>query len=288
MRFTRRALIAGLGVASAMSSLRAKRAYGPMRRRMLGQNDRAIEVWVWPALGTRKGRIHFSHGNFSAPIKYARLLEAWAADGWEIFAPLHVDSTDHPDTKSYTPPQSWSTRLEDMALLSAEAGKQSYVAAGHSYGGLIALVLGGAKPLLPGAAKDAKVTAVVALSPPGAMPGLIDAKGFATLSVPALIQTGNKDVFPGQPADAWRAHLKAFEAPRAKGKLLALTLEGVDHYFGGIICRPELPGPKQEAGFAKLQSVSGLFLDGNGLRIASARAALAKTAKSRGSDLQRR
>ena len=135
MRFTRRTLIAGLAALGSAAS--ARRAASPLRRRIIGKDGREIDVWVWPARGARKGRIHFSHGNFSSPIKYARLIEGWAADG---------------------------TRY-------------------------------------------------------------------------------------------------------------ALTSKGVDHYFGGIIGRPELPGARQEEGFASLQVVSRLFLEAYGLRKATARAA---------------
>jgi pimeloyl-ACP methyl ester carboxylesterase len=258
----RRILIVGL---SASALLAAKAPKGPERLTIDAKGGRKVDVWRWAHRGRRKGRIHFSHGNFSSPVKYSRLLEVWAAEGWEVLAPLHVDSTDHPDVKRYGPMDSWPTRLEDLALLSDAAGKRLYIAAGHSYGALMALVLGGAKPLLPGANRDLKVPAVIALSPPGPMPGFVDAAGYAALAVPALIQTGDKDVFPGMPPEAWRLHLTAFEAPKPSGALYGLALAGADHYLGGIYCRPELPGPKAEAAFATLLSTASSFLRRFGL-----------------------
>jgi alpha-beta hydrolase superfamily lysophospholipase len=253
----RRALIIGL---SASALLAAKAPTGPEQLNLLAKAGRKVEIWRWTPRGKRKGRIHFSHGNFSSPVKYSRLLEAWATEGWEVLAPLHVDSSDHPDKARYGQLDSWPTRLEDLALLSADAGKQHYVAAGHSYGALMALVLGGAKPLLPGSSRDPKVPAVIALSPPGPMAGFIDAESYASLAVPALIQTGDKDIFPGMPPEAWRNHLAAFEAPKPSGALYSLVLPGADHYLGGIYCRPELPGPKAETAFVDLKATASAFL----------------------------
>ena len=144
---------------------------------------------------------------------------------------------------------SWAARIEDLRALSVMLGEERYVAAGHSYGALAALALGGATPMLPEGVKgplaDPRAAVVVAFSPPGAMTPLIDVKGYSTLARPALIQTGTADIPPG--ATGWEGHLLAYESAPACGDRYALVLDGVDHYFGGAICRPELPGPKQTA-----------------------------------------
>ncbi len=254
----RRTLIAGL---SAAALIAAKPNKGPKRLTLAGAKDRKIEFWKWPANGRRKGRIHFSHGNFSSPIKYDRLLAFWAANGWDVLAPLHVDSADHPDKSRYGPMDSWAARLEDLALLGADVGKEGYIATGHSYGALMALVLGGVQPLLPGGKRDSLAKAAIALSPPGAMPGFIDAAGYASLAIPALIQTGDKDIFPGNPPEAWREHLLAFEQAAPGGGRHALVYAGVDHYFGGVIGRPELSGPKAETQFGQFLESSDQFLN---------------------------
>jgi pimeloyl-ACP methyl ester carboxylesterase len=256
----RRTMLAGLGTSALIGAKRAE----PTRLTLTAANGRKVDVWCWPARGRAKGRILFSHGNFSAPVKYAPVLEAWARVGWEVLAPLHIDSTDNPDKDRYKPFDSWPTRLEDMALLAAEGGAWPYVAAGHSYGALIALVLGGATAMLPGGKRDPRVRCAVALSPPGPMPPLVDPAGYASLAVPALIQTGTLDIFPGKPADAWREHLEAFERPAPGGGRYGLVLDGVDHYFGGLICRPDAPGPPQQAGHDALIRASTLFLDAYG------------------------
>ncbi len=256
----RSALFGGLslGLSLALPAHASRIAH---QRQLTGKQGRKIMLWVWPSLGKRRGRIHFSHGNFSSPIKYSRLLSAWAADGWEVIAPLHVDSSDHPDTKSYSPMQGFETRSEDMTLLALEAAGASYIAAGHSYGALMALIQAGVEdfPMRP---RDPALKAVIALSPPGPMPGVISAAGFAKLARPALIQTGDKDIFPGQAPETWRTHLTAYEAPPAKASLFAYAPTGVDHYFGGIIGRPELPGPKAEKQFVAFIEISKAFARG--------------------------
>ena len=258
---SRRSLLNALIAAPLIA---ATRPAGPQKQSRLASDGRLVELWFWPALGKKRGRIHFSHGNFSAPLKYATLMDAWSRAGWDVLAPLHVDSSDHPEKARYSPMQSFALRLEDMEILAKDTKGKHYVAAGHSYGALIALILGGAKPLLPRAPdmqpRNSGVRSVLALSPPGPMPGLIDTTGFSALAVPAMVITGDKDIFPGQPADAWKQHLAAYDATASGGHRYALILDGVDHYFGGIIGRPEHPGPKQERAFALLNDALIWFL----------------------------
>lgn len=221
--------------------------------------DRSIGLAVARPEGTPLAAVSFSHGAFSAPGKYAALLEGWAAQGLLVAAPMHVDSTDHPQREAFDQAAVWRTRLEDQAAtLDWLAGQGTFglAAAGHSFGALLALAAGGAGVLAPPGAPtlDTRVKAVVALSPPPATPPLIVAEGFASTTAPLLVQTGDADVLPGF-VDDWRMRLIAYEAPPA-GNRHALVLPGVDHYFGGLICRPELPGPGQAEGFAQALAAS--------------------------------
>ncbi len=154
--------------------------------------------------------------------------------------------------------QGLEARAEDLRILAIEAAGEPWIAAGHSYGALMSLFQAGVEEF-PMGSRDPALRAVIALSPPGPLPGLISKGGFAKLERPALIQTGDRDVFPGQPPESWRTHLTAFEAPPAKGNLFAYAPSGVDHYFGGIIGRPELPGSKAEAQFQTFVDVSKAF-----------------------------
>lgn len=230
----------------------------------LSIGDREVSVWHWQGKNTGKGVILFSHGAASAPWKYDPLIQAWVKHGFTVYAPLHVDSSDHPYQAEYKGIASWRARLEDMQLLADTYGASGYIAAGHSYGALTALVKGGVNALVPEGIKtptaDSRVSLVLAFSPPPAIPGFIDKQGYSGLGVPALIQTGTKDIPMGGATD-WTGHLDAFEMSAASGDRYALVLEGVDHYFGGAICRPELPGPKLMDEIKQASDISILMID---------------------------
>lgn len=227
-------------------------------------SGRICRTWLYEPQGSAVGSVFFGHGAASAPWKYEALFGPWMRAGYRVLAPLHVDSTDHPDRASFAGMASWAARIEDMRAVTAAIKDPHYIAAGHSYGAMAALALGGAMPLLPdgvtGPIADPRAKLVLAFSPPGAMPPLIDAAGYAGLAVPALIQTGTADIPPGAPG--WEGHLLAFETPKAGGDRFALVLDGVDHYFGGAICRPELPGPKQLAQLDRAAALSVQMLKG--------------------------
>ncbi len=226
--------------------------------------DRSVSIWSWYAQSAPRGVILFSHGAASAPWKYESLIADWVKAGFNVHAPLHVDSIDHPQREAYQGMASWKTRLEDMHMLADVYGNSGYIAAGHSYGALLALTLGGVEATIPegytAAMDDERVKLVLAFSPPPALPGLIDKDGFSGLSVPALIQTGTQDN-PFGAKEGWQGHLDAYEMAPEGGYRFALVLEGVDHYFGGAICRPELSGPKQLTQLKTAADISLLLIE---------------------------
>jgi len=242
---------------------------------------REVAISQWSPASDPVGTVLFSHGAGSAPNKYLQIIEPWVAGGWAVLAPLHVDSREHPHMADYPGLASWRTRLEDMRLLSAHIGSQRYVAAGHSYGGLVALTLGGAQAIPPeGVAvslADPKVSAVIAFSPPAPIPVLVTEAGYSALAVPAFVQTGTADIVPGitaETADGWRGHLVPYDAAAAGGHRYGLVLDGVDHYFGGAICDFARPGPPQLARLADAAALSRLFLEAHGLGRNDAQSAL--------------
>lgn len=279
----RRGLLAsGIGLfAAGCTAPLARSASAEVRQRQFtlsAPNGRVISISEWSP-DAPLGTIAFSHGAASDPAKYEPMMQAWAKAGWRILAPLHVDSLLHPDTAQFKGMASWRARIEDMVALSTHIGDSAYVAAGHSYGGLVALTLGGASPVPPeGMAlplTDRKVISALAFSPPSPIPVLISREGYGTLSVPALIQTGTRDIVPGiTDADGWQGHLVPYEAAAAGGDRYALVIDGVDHYFGGAICRYDLPGPPQVAELEQAIAVSRDFLAAFGLHDATAKARL--------------
>lgn len=295
---TRRALLgligSGLAAIPAMRLSAGVLAKPPVVVALATATGRISMVTHWKALRTR-GTILFSHGAASAPWKYDRLILPWVAAGFDVWAPLHVDSTEHPDTKTFVGLASWRARIEDMRALSAHVGNGPWIAAGHSYGALTALTLGGASAIVPdglsGPMTDPRVSAVVAFSPPAPIPGLITADGYATLAVPALIQTGDKDVplaKTNSDPDSWKAHLAAYDAAATGRGRYALVLAGVNHFFGGLICWLDQPGPPQSGQLDTAANISSLFIAAYGAKSAHARHALDARLRDAGPVILRR
>lgn len=215
----------------------------------------------------------FSTGAFSSPEKYGALLEPWAESGYAVLAPLHVDAERWTGARPKDQRDGLKWRMNDMRTLVAGLSQveaqigidldESRVAAtGHSFGALVAQILGGAKmgPFAGdiGARPDLPIAAVIAVSPPGPIPDYIDAAGWAQMRAPQLLSTGTIDIVPMM-APQWQAHLAGHAAH--SGDSWALVLEGVDHYFGNIIGRTEYPGPPQSDQFAQLLPYTKQFLN---------------------------
>jgi alpha-beta hydrolase superfamily lysophospholipase len=199
-----------------------------------------------------RGVIAFSHGALSSPAKYRELTTRWAEAGYLVVAPMHGDSTDWTGAKP-TQAEQMPWRLADMRLVKAQLselarrarvrlGRVPLHAAGHSFGGLIAI-----------AWDDPAIRSVIAISPPGPIPGLPMPPEGKSL----LVVTGTKDTNPMM-APQWQLHLTAYN--QATGPALAYVGTDADHYFGGIYGRPELPGPKADAAFADLVPLSVAFM----------------------------
>lgn len=219
-------------------------------------DGRVVPLRVWKPISPVKSLIAYSHGANSRPDKYDRLFERLAAAGHHVVAPLHGDSPDHPDAGKFARATQIVRRLADMrGILAAYGQDVPQIAAGHSYGAMIAQMLGGAGPTVP----EAAVKAVMAWSPPGAYePMQIRAAMWESMVRPQLVITGTADLLPGM-APTWDVHRTSFDV--APGPAVMFVGEGVDHYFGNIICRPERAVPPQTAQFDDAVSLSLSFLD---------------------------
>ena len=218
-------------------------------------DGRAVPVRRWQPPGTPRGFIAFSHGANSSGAKYDRLCGALAAAGFVVAAPTHADSPDHPGGGKIAREQGIALRMADMRGLIAQgvAAKLPVIAAGHSYGALIAQMLGGA-----GGAAESAVKAVVAWSPPGPFPPAITAELWKTMARPMFVETGTADMLPVM-APTWDVHRVSHDVAPGPGVLFVGA--GVDHYFGNIICRPERSEAPQEAQFADALAVTLGFVD---------------------------
>jgi len=231
---------------------------------VLSAPDRGEDLQVRvsaPATGRDLPVIVFSHGHGWSMDGYAPLADFWAAHGFVVLQPTHLDSrtlglpADDPRT-----PLIWRSRVEDLKhvldridLLEASvpglAGRldrNRVAVAGHSWGAQTASMLLGARVLdsegVPGEdMSDPRVTAGVLFALPGR--GGDDLSPFAVehlpfmnpsfdgMSTPALVVAGDRDQSmlsvrgPDWFTDPY------FLSPGDKS---LLTLFGAEHSLGGI------------------------------------------------------
>lgn len=241
------------------------------------QRSTKMETWV-PA--KVKGVVLFSTGHGSWPEKYDAIASAWMAAGFAVIAPLHVDSLHYPDRDKFTREASFGERIADMKAASAYAARtwpgKPVVAAGHSFGTLTALCLGGGLTNL-GKFRDPTVKAVLGFSSPGRIPGLIGPDAYAGDALPVMIVTGNQDTVPGLVTD-WHDHLLPVQASPA-GSKFAVTYPGAAH---------ELIGHPDDTNYASAVSVSTEFLKAYGLGDHRALAKLSSSKDAEGASWLRR
>ncbi|GAA5049948.1 alpha/beta hydrolase family protein [Nocardia callitridis] len=215
-----------------------------------------------PVTGTDLPIVVFAHGFGSSLEGYAPLADYWAAHGFVVIQPTHLDSKtlalpeDDPRR-----PQLWRFRVEDMRLaldhldelesavpgLRGRTNRDRVAAAGHSFGGQTAGILSGLRVRDPQTGQtddlsDSRVTAGVLLATAGR--GGDDLTPFAAeqlpwlrhpdftyMTTPALVVAGDKDILPLTVRGAdWMTDPYVL----APGKKSLLTVFGGEHFLGGI------------------------------------------------------
>ncbi|MFB4194845.1 alpha/beta hydrolase family protein [Streptomyces carpaticus] len=213
-----------------------------------------------PATGDRLPVIVFSHGFGQSMNGYAPLADHWAAQGFVVLRPTHLDSrtlglpAEDPRT-----PHIWRHRVTDLtrvldgldaleAALPGLGGRVDHgriAVAGHSWGAQTASTLLGARVLdsdgVPGEdLSDARVRAGVLL----ALTGLGDSlspfaaqhfpfmrPSFAAMSAPALVVAGDRDDSPlSTRGPDWFTDAYT----HSPGSKSLLTLYGAEHSLGGV------------------------------------------------------
>ncbi|CAA0079820.1 Uncharacterised protein [Halioglobus japonicus] len=226
--------------------------------------------------------ILFSHGNWSDRHSYDRLIEHWVSHGYVVIAPDHLDCCGMArgiiNSLRYGNLGLIQARVDDLnrllndlpqlaetvSGLKGKIDRQRIALAGHSFGAFSAQQFGGAAALDPDSgqyqdALDTRVSAIVALSPPGPMFDEITADSWSGLATPTLITTGTWDSQPTFWPD-WRDHLMSFEGA-VPGDKYALVVEGADHYLGNLICRTDREQPPQDDALTMVHIATTAFLD---------------------------
>ncbi|MQY24251.1 alpha/beta hydrolase family protein [Nocardia macrotermitis] len=214
-----------------------------------------------PVTGHNLPVIVFSHGFGSSLDSYGPLTDFWAAHGFVVVQPTHLDSrTLGLEPNDPRTPRIWRYRVEDVRRvlddlelleaavpgLSGRVDRTRIAVAGHSFGGQTAGVLLGLRVLDPttGAGddlSDPRISAGVLLATAGK--GGADLSSFAAenfpfmnpdfsaMRTPALVVAGDKDDSPlTVRGPDWMTDPYAL----SPGDKSLLTLFGAEHSLGGI------------------------------------------------------
>ena len=224
----------------------------------------------------------FSHGFASDVDQYDALLTHWASHGYISIAPYHRDGGGSLraifNSIAIGKAGLIAGRVADIALLlenlaaldevmpglAQRIDRGRIAVAGHSFGAFTAQQFAGARAIDPEdgsqiAAGEHSVRAVIAISPPGEMFGLINQQSWRSMHKPMLATTGTWDV-DGRFVTQWRQHALSFETAPPGDKHL-LVVEGADHYLGNLICRTDRETPAQHDALRMIQAASTAFLN---------------------------
>ena len=236
---------------------------------VLSAPGRAVDLQMRvsaPVTGGELPIILLSHGHgnsnhLSSLNGCAPLADFWAAHGFVVIQPTHLDSTTLGlDPTGPEGPLFWRSRAEDMKRildqldlieasvpeLGGRLDRNRIVAAGYSLGGHTASMLLGMRVTDPNDGTevnlaDPRVKAGVLLAAPGNGADLaafasehypvLRNNSFVEMTTPALVVAGDKDMNPifADRAD-WRADAYALST----GPKCLLTLFGAEHSLGGV------------------------------------------------------
>ena len=242
--------------------------------------DRAVALRIfYPVTGGPYPLIVLSHGTFSSNDRYDLIARYWAEQGYVVILPQHKDANYGVTPTGYAVMQEVAmSRVADMSQVLDElagiekqvpalAGKidhDQYVAAGHSIGTQVAMLVTGMqfKTSFNGElinSDEQRFSALVLVSDPGKM-RLMPLDVWTASNVPTFMATGTDDFgLMGQRGAATEAQSEVVSS-KVKVPRYQLLLQDGDHYFGGLV-QKEVDATPDHEGLAIFNATSTAFLD---------------------------
>jgi predicted dienelactone hydrolase len=235
------------------------------------KRNRNVELSIeYPTRGPAGPVIIFSHGYGSSGRAYVGLSSYWASYGYVVIKPTHADSgkstTRSQEERALWPGEnaaSYRDRVADVQFvidslemleqkfpeLQGKMNREKIGVAGHSYGGLTAVMAAGAKTFVgetPSRVADTRIDAIVAMSPIGTDPGVgLINDSWNDIKIPALFMTGTRDETPSGQDPSWRREAFNLSAP---GDKWFISIPGArNRSFEGIVLNSAAFEPKREA-----------------------------------------
>jgi len=236
---------------------------------------------VYPERGGPFPIIVLSHGTFSSGKQYDPVATHWAARGYVVILPDHIDANyGIVPTKNEDMYRVSRSRVADMTIvlngldeieeripaLQGRMNRQQPIAAGHSFGTQVAMLVTGLRIKNP--TNDAitetdekRYSLVIMLSDPGKM-ALMPEDTWKGSTVPTFLSTGTEDyglMGDGRRAAEYQNEILTVSDAQDADEYLLLIDKG-DHYFGGLIHKKVDTEPDHE-GLAIFNATSTAFLD---------------------------
>jgi len=236
---------------------------------------------VYPERGGPYPVIILSHGTFSSGKQYDPVATYWAARGYIVILPDHIDANyGVVPTKNEDMYRVSRSRVADMSTLlnrldeieegipalQGRMNRQQLIAAGHSFGTQVAMLVTGLRIKNPTndaitEADEDRFSLVVMLSDPGKM-ALMPEDTWKGSTVPTFLATGTEDyglMGDGRRAAEYQNEILSIGEAQDADEYLLLIDKG-DHYFGGLIHKKVDTEPDHE-GLAIFNATSTAFLD---------------------------
>ena len=237
---------------------------------------------TWPSGDGPFPLVVFSQGALCPKNMYANITDHWTSHGYVTIAPLHLDSQSVGLTmKELGSEGLLMQRIADLShvlnvldeiislipqLSLKSIDQDNIAAAGHSFGGQVALALVGLtlvdlKTSQELDASDPRFDAAVVLSGVGPMSN-IGKSAFDKLRLPVYSSGGTNDLgATGRgPVHPWQWRMSAYYKSPVGDKFGVILNEG-DHYYGGLICRQTAGGKPDYEGLSIIRGTSLAFLD---------------------------